>query len=282
MIRDIARETLHLLPDVAWDVLIALLPVVAVFIVFQLTMLRLPKSRLISMGAGMAYTFVGLVLFFLGVEIGFSETGLFLGESIAALPYNKILIPIGLLIGFSVVLAEPAVQSLVHQVETVSGGMIHKSAIYVSLCISVALSVALAMIRSIWGVSLWFFIVPCYLAALILTVWTPRMFTAIAFDAGGVATGPMTSTFVLSFSVGVTSVLGTGGNIGESFGIVAMVAMTPLVTIQILGLIYQRKARLAENLLQETDTAEDLVSIYDAEVGMDEAEPAESIKEAEE
>lgn len=265
MIMGLLQELLHAIPHVAADVAIALAPVVVVFIIFQLALLRLPKSYIAKMAVGMVYTYIGLVLFFLGIEIGFTDAGAYLGEHIAKMSNNWILIPIGLGIGFSVVLAEPAVSTLVHQVETVSGGTIHRAAIYVSLCISVALAVAMAMIRALWGISFWFFVIPGYLIALVLAQFTSPLFTAIAFDAGGVATGPMTSTFVLSFTVGVTASLEHADSVTDAFGVVALVAMMPLITIQIMGLIYARKARMAEAVLLESNTEQDLVQLLDEE-----------------
>lgn len=270
MMRDIILELLHLFPEVWVEVTIAMLPVVIVFTIYQFALLKLPKSKLITMFTGMVYAYIGLLFFFLGLYIGFNETGTFLGEAMGMMSNNWILIPIGLLIGFAVVLAEPAVRSLVRQVETVSGGMIRQPTIYISLCIGVALSVMLAMIRALWGINLWYFIIPGYAIALILAKFTPPIFTAIAFDSGGVASGPMTATFILSFTVGITSVIGKTSNIGDSFGVVALVAMTPLITIQILGLIFQRKARLAENVLQNTDTEEELEMLMDNGDGQEE------------
>lgn len=258
MMHDIFLELLADIPVISLEVLIALLPVAVIFMVFQITLLKLPKSKLINMGFGMVSAFLGLLLFFLGVNIGFSDTGVFLGEQMGKLPYNWVLVPVGLFIGLTVVLAEPAVHTLVKQVESVSGGMVRPLTIYASLSIGVGFSVALSMLRTIMGINLWFFIIPGYLTALILTKYSPRMFTAIAFDSGGVATGPMTSTFVLAFSIGVTSVIPGANQLTDAFGIVAMVAMTPLITIQILGIIYQKKSNAAEKLIRDVDTEEDM------------------------
>lgn len=268
MIKDILNELIHMLPETAYDVAIAILPVVVVFTIYQIVLLRLPKSKLIPMYSGMVYAYIGLVFFFLGLEIGFSETGTYLGENMAALPYNWILVPLGLLIGFAVVLAEPAVASLARQVETVSGGVIRQATIYASLCIGVALSVVLAMARALWAINLWYIIIPGYAIALILAKFSPPIFTAIAFDSGGVASGPMTATFVLSFTVGVTSVANPAASIGDSFGVVALVAMTPLITIQILGLIFQRKARLSESA-ESMEAEDELSSLLDDDDGQD-------------
>ena len=253
---EIFRELLRMLPGQAMDVAVALIPLVAVFTIYQIAILKLPKSQLIRMYMGIVYAFFGLLLFFLGVNIGFNDTGRYLGEQLAQLSNLAILIPIGIIVGFAVVMAEPAVRSLINQIMDVTGGMIHPMAIYVSMCIGVGISVGLAMIRLIWGLSLWYFLIPGYAIALILVKFSPPLFTAIAFDSGGVATGPMTSTFILSFAVGIASILGQNP-VEDSFGVVALVAMTPLITLQILGLIYQYKSRQAEKLLQSLDNEDE-------------------------
>lgn len=254
---NIINDFLALLPGVMGDVAIAFLPVVVVFFVYQITLLKLPKTKLWPMVLGMVYAYAGLVLFFAGLEIGFHETGEYLGHALGSIENPLWLIPIGLVIGFAVVLSEPAVTSLVRQVVKLTSGTIHKGAIYVSLCIGVAVSVGLAMIRAIWNISLWYFVVPGYLIALILTRFCPPIFTAIAFDSGGVASGPMTSTFVLTFTIAVTNALHSDVGVGDSFGVVALVAMTPLITIQILGIIYGWKSKQAESILSSEEAETD-------------------------
>ncbi len=254
MIGRLLVDLAHLLPEVVLEVGLAFAPIVAVFLIYQIWLLHLPKKRVISMLTGILFSFLGLVLFFLGLEIGFFEVGVYLGNMLGALEYNIILIPIGVLVGFSIVIAEPAVHSLANQVDEITGGAIQKKAIYGSMCIGVAISVGLAALRALYAMNLWWFVLPGYLIALVLSRYAPPVFTAIAFDSGGVASGPMTSTFVLSFIMGAANTVGakTGviGNIGDSFGVVALVAMMPLITLQILGIIYKRKTRIAD-MLQE-------------------------------
>jgi hypothetical protein len=208
--------------------------------IFQFVYLKLPKSQIIKMCVGLGYTFIGLVLFLTGVNVGFLPIGNYLGEVIGGTDYSWILVPLGAVMGFFVVMAEPAVHVLNKQVEEITVGSITRKSMLLSLSIGVAISVGLAMIRVLTGLSIWYFILPGYAIALILTFFVPKVFTAIAFDSGGVASGPMTATFLLPFAMGASAAV--GGNImTDAFGIVAMVAMTPLITIQIMGLVYKLK-----------------------------------------
>ena len=178
-----------------------------------------------------------------------------MGGALAGLDYNWIIIPIGILIGFFIVAAEPAVHVLTGQVEDVTGGAISKKAMMAALMIGMSVSVGLAMTRVITGLSIWYLLIPGYAVALGLTFFVPKIFTAIAFDSGGVASGPMTATFLLPFATGACSALG-GNVLMDGFGVVAMVAMTPLVTIQILGAVYAVKSRHAE--IKYTEEMEEL------------------------
>jgi len=184
------------------------------------------------------------VLFMTGVNVGFMPAGNYLGQTIAGLPYAWIIVPIGMIIGYFIVLAEPAVFVLTKQVEEMTSGAISSKAMRLSLSIGVATSVGLAMIRVLTGISILWFLVPGYTIALVITFFVPKIFTAIAFDSGGVASGPMTATFLLPFAMGACGALG-GNIITDAFGIVAMVAMTPLITIQVMGLIAQLRERHA-------------------------------------
>lgn len=195
---------------------------------------------LIKIGIGLVYTYAGLVLFLTGVNVGFMPAGNYLGQTIAGLSYSWIIVPIGMIIGYFIVLAEPAVFVLTRQVEEMTSGAISAKAMGLSLSIGVAVSVGLAMIRVLTGISILWFLVPGYAIALILTVFVPKIFTAIAFDSGGVASGPMTATFLLPFAMGACEALG-GNIITDAFGIVAMVAMTPLITIQVMGVVFKLK-----------------------------------------
>ncbi len=230
----------HAIPDYMKEVAIALLPIVAFFFIFQLFGAKLTKQNIIRILIGILYTYVGLVLFLTGVNTGFLQVGSYLGSQIGALDYNWIIVPIGMVIGYFVVSAEPAVHVLTKQVFELTSGAIPKKALRFSLMIGVAISVGLAMLRIILNVHIMYLLIPGYALALILTFIVPEMFTAIAFDSGGVASGAMTASFLMPLALGVCSAV--GGNVAtQGFGVVAMVAMTPLITIQILGLVYKIK-----------------------------------------
>lgn len=230
-------------PTYLREMAVSLLPIVLFFAAFQLVSRRgSSKRQRIRIGIGLVYTYIGLVLFLTGVNVGFMPAGNFLGQTIAALPYRAIIIPIGMAIGYFIVLAEPAVYVLMKQVEELTDGAISGRAMKLSLSVGVSVSVGLAMVRVLTGLSIFWLIIPGYAIALGLSFFVPKIFTAIAFDSGGVASGPMTATFLLPFAMGACAAVG-GDIVTDAFGVVAMVAMTPLITIQILGLVYQFKAR---------------------------------------
>lgn len=231
-------------PTYIKEMAVSLFPIVLFFGIFQLISRDIKKKALIKIAIGLVYTYVGLVLFLTGVNVGFMPAGNYLGQTIAGLPYSWIIIPIGMIIGYFIVLAEPAVFVLTRQVEEMTSGAISAKAMGLSLSIGVAFSIGIAMLRVLTGISVMWFLVPGYAVALILSFFVPKIFTAIAFDSGGVASGPMTATFLLPFAMGACQM--SGGNIiTDAFGVVAMVAMTPLITIQIMGLVF----RLKENQL---------------------------------
>ena len=233
------------LPYYMKEMLISLLPIILFFFIFQIVSLHLHKKTLVKIIIGIIYTYIGLVLFLTGVNVGFMPAGNYLGQVIAGLSYPWIIVPIGMLIGYFIVKAEPAVYVLTEQVEELTSGAISAKAMGMSLSIGVALSLGLAMVRVLTGISILWFLLPGYAVALGLTFFVPKIFTAIAFDSGGVASGPMTATFLLPFSMGACEALG-GNVVTDAFGVVAMVAMTPLITIQILGLIYQIQEQMKE------------------------------------
>lgn len=224
------------------EMAVSILPIVFFFGIFQLLAKDLNKRSLIKIIIGLVYTYIGLVLFLTGVNVGFMPAGNYLGQTIANLPFSWIIVPIGMIIGYFIVLAEPAVFVLTKQVEEMTSGAISAKAMGTSLSIGVSTSVGLAMIRVLTGISILWFLIPGYFIALILTFFVPKLFTAIAFDSGGVASGPMTATFLLPFAMGACEALG-GNIITDAFGIVAMVAMTPLITIQIMGLVFKIKEK---------------------------------------
>lgn len=234
----------HGLPHYAKEVAIALAPIVAFFFLFNTFYIKMPKKPLISISVGLIFTYVGLVLFLTGVNVGFMPVGNYIGNLIGSKSFNWILLPIAMLIGYFIVKAEPAVHVLNKQVEDLTAGSIPARAMELSLSIGVATSLGLAMIRVLTGISVMYFLVPGYVLALGLSFFTPKIFTSIAFDSGGVASGPMTATFLLPFAMGACEAIGGPERIvSDAFGVVAMVAMTPLITIQLLGVEYKFRTR---------------------------------------
>jgi len=233
------------LPVYMREMLAALLPVIVIFVLFQIFSLKMSLRNLAKIGIGILYTYVGLVLFLTGVNVGFSSLGSVLGSEIAQSGSKYILIPLAMLLGWFIISAEPAVIVLEKQIEDVSAGAIPKSAIKISLSIAISLAMGLSMLRMITGVSILWFLVPGYALALILSVFVPDIYTAIAFDSGGVASGPMTATFMLRFFMGACTALG-GNVMRDAFGVVAMVSLMPLISIQTVGLIFDRKKKVSE------------------------------------
>lgn len=238
----ILKEFLTHIPLYIKEVALALLPILLFFSAFQLLVLKLPLKQLIKMGIGMIYTYLGLVLFLTGVNVGFMPVGYFIGSTIIGGAFKWLLIPLGMVIGFVIVSAEPAVHVLNKQVEDISEGSITGRQMQLSFSIGVAISVGLSMLRVSTGLSLWYLIIPGYLIAIIMTFFVPPIFTSIAFDSGGVASGPMTATFLLPMAMGACDAV-NGNMLMDAFGIVAMVALTPLITIQGLGILYKLRSR---------------------------------------
>ena len=235
---------LSAIPVYLKEIAVSMLPIVAIFLIFQPTLLHLSVRSLAKKLIGLAYTYVGLVLFLTGVNVGFSTLGAELGAQLAG-SAKFLLIPLAMLLGWFIISAEPAVSVLEKQIEDVSAGAIPGKAIKLSLSIAIALAMGISMLRVVTGVSIMWFLTPGYVIALGLSFFVPDIYTAIAFDSGGVASGPMTATFMLQFVMGASIALG-GNVLRDAFGIVAMVAMMPLLSIQVVGLLYRRKAKLAE------------------------------------
>lgn len=257
--RDAMLEFAHHLPEYFKEVIAAVWPILAVLAAFQLLTRRYHKQQLARMLIGFVYTFVGLVLFLTGVNVGFIPVGQSLGADLAASQYKWLLIPLGAVIGYFIVAAEPAVHVLKKQVEEVSGGAIPGGAVQTYLSIGVAASLAISMLRVLTGISIYWFLIPGYAIALVLTFFVPKIFTGIAFDSGGVVSGPMTSGFLLPFAIGAC--LNPDRIMTDAFGLVAMVAMTPLIAIQLMGITYKNKLKQAKDI----DLPEDL----DGESGED-------------
>lgn len=243
--RDVAALYARELPHYLRDVVVAVVPIGLFFLFFQSLSKKFTKRQIFRIGIGFVYTTIGLVLFLTGVNVGFIPVGHLIGLVIAASAYKWALIPLGMVIGYYIVVAEPAVHVLNKQVEEISNGAVSQKAMRLSLSLGVAVSLAFAMIRILTGLSIFWLMIPGYCIALMLTFFVPKMFVGIAFDSGGVATGPMTSTFLLPFAIGACE--GVGGNVlTDAFGVVAMVAMTPLITIQLMGIAYGRQMKAAK------------------------------------
>ena len=232
---DILGSFLHSLAHPAREVATALGMIVAFFAVCQITFLHLSKKRLLRIAIGVLFTYVGLVIFLSGVNVGFMPIGYKIGFELAKINKN-VLVVLGLVMGVLVVLAEPAIHVLNQQVEDVTGGAITRRAMITGLCVGVGSAIALSVIRIIFDFSLVYYVIPGYFISLALSLFVPRVYTAIAFDSGGVASGPMTSGFILPFATGVcVSLQGEAAVLRDAFGVVALVAMAPLITIQLLG-----------------------------------------------
>ncbi len=258
-----AQYFIQSFPTYLREVATALLPVAGLFLVFQLLTHRFKRGQLMRIGAGLLYTYLGLVLFLCGVNVGFMPAGQFIGATIAEGTRQWLLIPIGMLIGYYIVKAEPAVAVLTKQVEEVSNGSISQRAMGLAMSIGVCVSVGLSMVRILTGLNIFWLLIPGYAISLGLTFLVPDIFTGIAFDSGGVASGPMTATFLLPFAQGACHSLG-GNMMTDAFGIVAMVAMTPLVTIQVMGLSSVVRHKLARRRLRfRMERVEDVVLYFD-------------------
>ena len=212
----------------------------AIFLLFQAVSLRLSRHNLGRILIGILHTYVGLVLFLTGVNVGFSSLGAVLGETLATGWTRWLLVPLAALLGWFIISAEPAVAVLEKQIEEVSAGAIPGKTIKLSLSVAIALAMAASMLRVLLGIPILYFLLPGYALALLMSFFVPDIYTAIAFDSGGVASGPMTATFMLQFVIGASTALG-GNVLQDAFGVVAMVAMMPLLSIQTVGLLYRRK-----------------------------------------
>ena len=252
---DILGAVWHTLVSTAKDVLLALGLVVAVFFVINFIFLQLPKTRLLQISVGVVITYVGLVVFLTSVHVGFMPVGFKMGKELASSSHPALIIA-AFVLGLVVVLAEPAVHVLNKQVEEITDGTVSKRAMLIALSVGVGLSICLSVVRIIFGFSVLYYLIPGYLISLGLSFFVPKIYTAIAFDSGGVASGPLTSTFILPFAIGACVAMG-GNILSDAFGIVAMVAMTPLITIQMLGFTAISKKRFGEKLAMRRILDED-------------------------
>lgn len=233
---------LQKLPTMLYEVALALLPIVIVFIVFQIIAFKLKKRPLKRIIKGLVYTLIGLVLFLTGVNAGFMEVGTLVGYTIASLDNKAILVGIGGLLGLVVILAEPAVYVLTKQIEDVTSGYLKRRVVLVALSLGVSLAVGLSMLRIIVPeIKLWHYLLPGYLLAIVLSYLVPKLFVGMSFDSGGVSSGPMTATFILAFAQGAAASTEGADVLVDGFGLIAMVAMMPIIALEILGLIFKLK-----------------------------------------
>jgi hypothetical protein len=253
--RDVVKAFVEGFPATIKNVGTALGAILIFFFIFQLVTRRYHRRELMRILVGFVYTFIGLVVFLTGVDVGFIPVGSLFGSELGASPVKWILIPLAMVIGYFIVAAEPAVHVLNKQVEDVSQGAITQKVMAKALAIGMALALGIAMARILFNISILYILVPGYVFALALTFFVPPIFTGIAFDSGGVCSGPMTSTFLLPFAIGACA---TAGHMEDAFGIVAMVAMTPLVVVQLLGLVY-RKQFAAEKTAETSMSADDVI-----------------------
>ncbi len=268
--RDVVKEFLFSMPPYVKEVAISLVPVAAVFIFFQLFTHRYPHRQGKRVTVGFGYTYIGLVLFLCGVNVGFAPVGSLMGNEIAAESWKWLLVPIGMLIGYYIVKAEPAIQVLNRQVESVTNGSVSARTMNRCMSIGVSASVGLSMLRVLTGLPIHWIVVPGYLAALLLSRFVPKMFVGIAFDSGGVASGPMTTTFLLPLSIGACDAVG-GNLMTDAFGVVALVALTPLIAIQIMGILYQLRLKTADGeavqLQPALDAMDEIIEFDEFEEG---------------
>ncbi len=239
--RDLSFMFIKSYPTYMYDIAVSLIPIIVMFILFDIILLRINRKELLRILMGCVYTYFGLATFLTGVNTGFMPAGSFLGTALASHGFRWIILPVGVLIGYFIVRAEPAVYVLMEKVEELTDGSISGRSLQTSLSIGMAVSVGIAMIRVLTGLNIMWFLIPGYLISLLMAFVTPKIFTAIAFDSGGVASGPMTATFLLPFAMGACMAVG-GNVVTDAFGLVAMVAMTPMIAIQTLGFIYERIA----------------------------------------
>ena len=255
---DIFGAFLHTAQHTCKEVAVALGLIVAFFLLCQIFFLRLSRRQLLRIGVGVVFTYLGLVIFLTGVNVGFMPIGYKLGLSLSKVG-EPFLVGFGLVTGVLVVLAEPAIHVLNSQVEEVTGGLVKKKSMMIGLCVGVGAAIALSMIRIVFDFSLVYYIIPGYFISLALSLFVPPVYTAIAFDSGGVASGPMTSGFILPFAIGAcVGLQGEAAVLRDAFGVVALVAMIPLITIQLLGfngIIAERRAekRAMKRILDADD-----------------------------
>jgi len=256
---EVGRAYISAIPEQLYHMALSLAPIVIIFFLFQFIRLHMSGADLLKIIFGLLYTYVGLVLFLTGVNVGFSSLGYYIGALLAG-KQALLLVPLAMLFGWFIISAEPAVGVLEKQIEEVSAGAIPGKAIKLSLSIAISLAMGLSMLRVIYEIPIMYFLVPGYIIAIALSFMVPEIYTAIAFDSGGVASGPMTATFMLMFVIGAASALGRDV-VSDAFGVVSMVAMMPLISIQLVGLIFTHKAKTADTTVDYGDF--DIIELWE-------------------
>lgn len=258
--KEIAEAFVQNLPNYFGEVVIALLPIIIFFIIYQLAVIKMSKKELFKVFIGCFYEFIGLTLFLLGANVGFLQIGSLIGMKLAEIGNDFLIIAIGALLGYFVVIAEPAVEVLNKQISDITDGAIPEKAMKKSLSIGVSIALVISMIRVLTGIPILYFLLPGYLIALILAFVGDDIFTAVAFDSGGVASGTMASAFLVPFAIGVSE--GVGGNVlSDAFGVIAMVAMAPIVAVQISGLIYKLKSKKLQKKNEVGGNEEQIIEV---------------------
>lgn len=240
----IILDFFHEIPHVSYDVFMSLLPIVLIFLILQIFVIKMKRDDFTRKIKGVIYTYLGLVIFLVGVNAGFLDAGKEIGSQIVRTGNTYLIIPLGFLIGLCIILAEPAVHILCEEVEKITGGHIKKPIILFTMALGVALAIVLSMIRILVpSVQLWHYLLVGYLIALSLMFFIPKIFVGIAFDSGGVASGPMSVTFVLALAQGISSSFESSDILTDSFGIISVIALAPIISMEILGLIYKIKLK---------------------------------------
>ncbi len=228
------------------EVLTAVIPVLFLFLFF-IYIFKLPRRELLNLLKGISFAFAGLALFLQGVKIGFMPVGNEMGYILGGLPHRWILIPLGFILGFVATLAEPAVRILCKQIEKSSSGYIRGTVMMYTLCFAVGLFIALGMTRIVYGIPFLYIILPGYLTVIVLMFFSKPSFTAIAFDSGGVATGPMTVTFIMAMAIGAADAIEGRNSVTDGFGLIALVALAPIIMVMLLGFLYPNEDTETDN-----------------------------------
>lgn len=232
------------LPVIAGEVIVALFPIIVIFLIFQKFSLKLSRLTIRKILFGLLFTFVGLVMFLLGVNAGFIQVGNIVGYKLASIDNHMYVILLGFILGMVTILAEPTVSVLTHQIEDVTSGYVKRKAVMIALALGEALAVTLSVIRIlIPEIQLWHYLLPGYIIAIVMAYFVPELFVGIAFDSGQVVSGPMTVTFILAFTQGAAEAIECANVLVDGFGVVATIAMTPLIVTQILGFIFKVKSK---------------------------------------